>query len=101
MRALILNRAAPMAIIIAAAALASCHPASTTSNDTAVTLSNSAQPALPATVASAAAEPAGPEMLSTVGSYDGGPPLTRVAARQGTFAIQNVDGVDTLTLNGK
>lgn len=38
-------------------------------------------------------------MLSTVGAS--GDPITTVQARQGLFAIQNVDGIDTLTLNGK
>ncbi len=43
--------------------------------------------------------PAGPDMLTTVG--DAGAPLTKVAAQQGLFAIENVDGVDMLTVNGK
>jgi hypothetical protein len=40
------------------------------------------------------------EMLSTVGLYEGTPP-TEARTRQGTFAVANIDGVETLTLNGK
>lgn len=39
-------------------------------------------------------------MLSTVGLYDR-PPVTSVASRAGTFTIEKVDDVDTLTLDGK
>lgn len=53
----------------------------------------------PAATPEPTAAPVGPDMLSTVG--DAGEPLTNVAARQGTFAITNIDGIDTLTVNGK
>ncbi len=45
---------------------------------------------------------AGPSVLTTVGLFDGdkSPPAS-VPSRNGTFAITAIDGIDTLTLDGK
>ncbi len=44
----------------------------------------------------------GPSVLTTVGMFDGGAsPARSYPSRAGTFAIQEVDGIDTLTLDGK
>lgn len=42
----------------------------------------------------------GPDILSTVGLYDV-EPVKAIKANQGSFAIEQVNGVDTLTVNGR
>ncbi|GAA3716002.1 hypothetical protein GCM10022268_25700 [Sphingomonas cynarae] len=87
--------------VILALALSGCRAANETPE--AANGDTTAAPtprAVPTAAPAAVITPAGPEMLSTVGLYDG-TPLTQVAARQGTFAIEKIDDLDTLTLNGK
>ena len=99
------SQSVQVGVLCAAAMLASCHApeVSQTDNNTAVlatsdggsgpTVSPAAPP--PTTISNS-----GPDMLSTAVMGDS-TPLTRVAARQGIFAIENVDDVDTLTFDGK
>ncbi len=87
--------------MIAAFALSGCRAANDASEVTNNnTIATPAPKVSPSAAPVAKVMPAGPEMLSTVGLYDG-TPLTNVAARQGTFAIESIDDRDTLTLNGK
>lgn len=84
-----------------ALAVAGCSPSSDSAGANSTTSPPTSIPQLPVVATPvAASSPTGPEMLSTVGLYDR-PPVTSVASRQGTFAIEKVDDVDTLTLNGK
>ena len=50
----------------------------------------------------APAPAAGPDVLSTVGLFDGSKaPVTEVKTAQALFALEQLNGVETLTVNGK
>lgn len=90
-----------LAFTAASLALVGCKPSEEVPRGTSANVSATASSQSPTEAFSAASwAPIGPEMLSTVGLYDR-PPVTSVASRGGTFAIEKVDGVDTLTLDGK
>lgn len=82
--------------------LAGCnqHGTGDVGNNASATAAPIAEPSAPPTPTASIPSPAGPEMLSTVGLYEG-TPLTSAKARAGTYALEKIDGFDTLTLNGK
>jgi len=81
--------------------LTGCQAPDAPNNSTATHTKTPAH-ATPQVNEAAVAAPSGPEMLTTVGLYaDGKTPLTVVHARQAEFAIRNIGGTDTLTVNGQ
>lgn len=90
------------ALALAAITLTACnqHQNDADTNNSAAAAATPEAPANLAGDAHGNPQPSGPEMLSTVGLYDK-QPTTEIASLGGVFAIEPVDGVDTLNLDGK
>ncbi len=90
-----------IAVIAATTSLTACSERKGAGNNTAAVAIPSPTPsATAASLATKLFRRKGPDMLSTVGLYEG-EPLREVDAAEGKVTIQQIDGVDTLMVDGK